>query len=89
MYITAVGQKNLSSGVEHEECESWGEFSSKVCQAWSGHPAAPAGLVVARKNRVSNWQTENKAHAHTSFVITCGAEGLGATTQGVSGGQNG
>ena len=47
------------------------------------------GLVVARKNRVSNWQTENKAHAHTSFVITCGAEGLGATTQGASGGQNG
>jgi hypothetical protein len=56
------------------EFESQGEVSTRVRQAWSGHPAAPT-LAVADRNSISSTSRPETRHARTGFVITHGAEG--------------
>ena len=55
----------LSSGVDKavQESESRVEFLIKVCRAWSVHPAAPTGLVVAGRNRSATSGPETR-HMH-------------------------
>ena len=60
------GPGKSSSGVDTaaaQKCEGQGEFVTKACPAWSGHSAAPKGLVVTSRNGISIQRTRNEAHA--------------------------
>ena len=61
-----------------QEFESRGEFLTKLCQAWSGHPAAPMGLAVAGRNspnRVSTSKPGTRQGTHQLCDLAWGRRG--------------